>query len=447
MFSLKNQSITAITVSELNRYVRDLLEQSFGFMRVTGEISNLSTPSSGHCYFTLKDQQAQIRCAFFRQKRLGSRCRLANGKQMTVTAKVSLYSGRGDYQLLVEQVSDVGAGLLQQQFEELKHKLQRQGLFSEAHKKPLPHYPKKIAIISSEQAAALQDVFTVLARRYPIAEILFYPSAVQGSEAPCQLINAITLANQQQLADVIILTRGGGSLEDLWAFNDEQLAQSIYQSSIPIISAVGHEVDFTIADFVADQRAATPSAAAELVTPDQNNLRQQLDQTQQSLLFTLRRQLQHKQLLLSQLAKRLQHPAERYQQRTDHFLALKQRLFRAAQYRLETKSYQLNAAQQMLAQQSPQHLLKQHQQTLAWQHKLLCQQVQVTLNRQRTQLEKTVELLAALSPLATLKRGYSITYNQAGKAIDSCADLPIGEIITTQMAQGQIQSQIVRIKQ
>ena len=264
------------TVSQLNQAAKNLLEGSFPLIWISGEISNLSQPSSGHMYLTLKDEAAQVRCAMFRFRNSLLSFAPKNGMQVLARAKVSLYEGRGEFQLIIEHMEEAGDGLLRRKFDELKHRLAALGLFNHEHKKPLPALPQCIGVVTSATGAAIRDIISVLKRRMPAIPIMIYPAAVQGSEAAGQIVKAINLANQRQECDVLIVGRGSGSLEDLWPFNEEIVAHAIFNSEIPIISAVGHEIDYTIADFVADVRAATPSAAAELISPHQQELLQQV---------------------------------------------------------------------------------------------------------------------------------------------------------------------------
>ena len=273
---MQNSTSNIFTVTQLNYSVRHLLEVELGQIWLTGEISNFSQPVSGHWYLTLKDENAQVRCAMFKMKNLRVNFRPQNGMQVLVRASVSLYEPRGDYQLIIESMQMAGDGLLQQQFEGLKMKLAAQGLFAQEHKKPIPKFVKRVGIITSPSGAALQDILHILNRRDPSLQVVIYPTLVQGKEATQDIIDTIRLANQRKECDVLIVGRGGGSLEDLWCFNEEMVAYAIYQSELPIISAVGHETDVTIADFVADLRAPTPSAAAELVSRDQQEIVRQL---------------------------------------------------------------------------------------------------------------------------------------------------------------------------
>jgi exodeoxyribonuclease VII large subunit len=302
-----------LSVSDLNQQVRQLLEQSFAIIQVEGEISNFVCPSSGHWYFTLKDNRAQVRCALFRNRSRFLKYRPQNGDRVLLRAKVSLYEGRGEYQLIGEYLEAAGSGELQAAFEALKQKLQLEGLFDPKHKQTLPAIPQHIGVITSATGAAIQDILSVLKRRFPAIPISLYPAAVQGDGAPTQLIQALELANRSALCDVLILGRGGGSAEDLCAFNDEMLARKIFASTVPIVSAVGHEIDFSISDLVADVRAPTPSAAAELLSPDRDQLSQQFDIYHNRFSQLARQQLNQRQQQLEALRARLRHPGQRLQ--------------------------------------------------------------------------------------------------------------------------------------
>ena len=387
-------------VSELNEAARQLLENQFPHIVVEGEISNFSAPQSGHWYFSLKDSDAQVRCAMFRFQNRQIKAVIKDGMQVVVKAKVSLYPGRGDFQLIVSELQEQGYGALQRQFEALKAKLDKAGLFAAQHKKPLPSFCHRIAVITSDTGAALHDVLTTLQRRYALADVLLYPSAVQGKAATSALIHAIEQANQDNKADVILLVRGGGSLEDLWCFNEEAVAQAIFASQIPIVSGVGHEVDFTIADFVADHRCATPTAAAEWVTPNTDSLQQQCQHRQQQLQRSIETILRHHRIQIQHLDKQLQaqHP--------------KQRLQHMAQ--------QLDYLQQSL-------------QTL----------MTINCQKARNQFEQLVAKLHAFSPLQTLSRGYSISM-VAGKAITSISKAKAGDTLITTVSDGDIVSLIKR---
>ncbi|MDZ7770078.1 MAG: exodeoxyribonuclease VII large subunit [Woeseiaceae bacterium] len=301
----KGGTVGALTVSELNRQARQLLERGFATVQVEGELSNLARPASGHLYFTLKDSSAQIRCAYFRQRQRGPTIRLADGDQVLATGRVSIYEARGDYQLIVEQLEPAGEGELRRRFEALKKKLAAEGLFDEAIKQPLPALPRCIGVITSPAGAAIRDILSILKRRFPAIPVIIYPSAVQGAAAVPELLAALDSAVRRDECDVLIIGRGGGSLEDLWAFNDEGLARALHACPIPVVSAVGHEVDFTIADFVADLRAPTPSGAAEQVVPDQAAWQRSLQALAERLNAHIGRRLEARQQQLDWLAKRL----------------------------------------------------------------------------------------------------------------------------------------------
>ena len=386
-------------------------------------------PRSGHIYFTLKDSQAQVRAALFRNKRNYLRFTPENGMQVIVRARVTLYEPRGDYQLIVEQMEDAGEGALKRAYEKLKQKLYAKGLFAEEYKRALPDYPRCLAIITSPTGAALQDMLNVLQRRFPALPVIIYPSQVQGEAAAGELINALQQVQQQNMCDVIILGRGGGSIEDLWAFNNELLAQAIFDCKIPIISAVGHEVDFTICDFVADVRAATPSAAAELVSPDQDEWLSWLQGMEAKLQSLIQQQINLLKQRFSGLQKRLKHPGrylEEVSQRIDELsLRMEQQL--GLQLRLRQEILlRLNAR---LQQHSPVHRLNHQLERLAYLQQRLSQGLENKLNRDRQKLMSLARELDAFSPLATLGRGYSMVKNQQNQLIKSSRQLAAGELV------------------
>ncbi len=396
------------SVSELNQSVKQYLEQHFDRIWILGEISNLSTPRSGHIYFTLKDQQAQIRCAFFRRQQHRLNMTLEDGLMVLASARPSLYCERGDYQLLIEQIQLYGEGQLQQQYQQLKQKLQQQGLFDNQHKRPLPKWPKRLGLITSPTGAAIQDVLSILKRRFPLLPITLYASSVQGEQAAMQLIAAIEYANQDNRCDVLLLTRGGGAIEDLWPFNDEQLAHCIFNSNIPIISAVGHEIDFTIADFVADQRAPTPSAGAELLSPDQDQLQQQLDRFQQRIQHSMQQQLLRYQYLLKDKQSRLIHPRALIQQQKQQFIFAKQQLTQAMQYYVANKTHRVNTQRQRLLAFPWQKIQAHYQQILLQTTQRLKHSMRQQLEAKKQQLIQSSQQLHDISPLNTLKRGYAV---------------------------------------
>ncbi len=392
---------TVYTISQLNELIRTLLEDSFPPLWIEGEISNFSCPSSGHWYFSLKDNNAQVRCAMFagRNRTLGFKPN--NGMHVLLRGKVSLYAARGEYQIIADWIEETGDGALRRAYEILKAKLAAEGLFDPAHKKPLPVLSNCVGVITSPTGAAIRDILSVLKRRFPSISIIIYPTAVQGDNAAPQIVRAIQLANQRQECDVLILTRGGGSLEDLWSFNDENVARAIYASQIPLISAVGHEIDFIIADFVADQRAPTPSAAAELVSPDQLEWQQRLNKLNYNLMRYMQNifvQLQH---LLSSLSKRLRHPGQRIQDQMQRLDDLAQRLQSAQINFLQHKQAKINE-----------------------------------LNR----------ALQAISPIATLARGYAIvSLKNSTEILRDGKQVKIGDKVNARLSQGELECTVDEI--
>lgn len=389
------------TISRLNHTVKFLLENEFSEIWVEGEISNWVSAASGHCYFSLKDQEAQVRCAIFRNSALKLKFTPQHGVHVVAKARVSLYTARGDYQLIIDSMELQGEGQLQQKFLALKLKLDKAGLFDVAHKKPIPALARCIGVVTSAQGAAIHDILTVLKRRFPAIPVIVYPSLVQGDMAAAAIAYAIECANRHAMCDVLIVGRGGGSLEDLWPFNEEKVAYAIFNSRIPIISAVGHEVDVTIADLVADLRAPTPSAAAELVSPDREQWLARLTQYFTKLTRWIQHAFELKQQQVLWLSKRLQHPGKRleyYAQRLDELFA---RLFQAQRQFL--KHFQAE--------------LLRHSQTLH-----------------------------AVSPLATLARGYAIVETDSGVIVRRADELMVGETLTTRLAEGKVRSIVSSIE-
>jgi exodeoxyribonuclease VII large subunit len=389
------------SVSKLNREVRMLLESGVGQVWVQGEVSNLARPSSGHWYFSLKDRDAQLRCAMFRTR--NALCRFAprEGQAVIAFGRVSLYEPRGDYQLLIDRLDDAGAGALQRAFDELKARLAAEGLFAVERKRKLPLVPRRIGVITSPTGAAIRDVLHILARRFPAAAVLLYPVPVQGAAAAEGIVAALDLASARAECDVLILTRGGGSLEDLWAFNDERVARAIYRCAIPLVTGIGHEIDFTIADFVADVRAPTPSGAAELVAPDGGAWLHKLAQLGTRFVAGMRRQLQHENSRFAALMRRLQqaHPGVRlshYSQRLDE---LEGRLQFALQAGLAA------------------HVAR---------------------------LESAARALQGVSPLATLGRGFAvITRSADGALVTAATQLSVGETFDATLASGSLHAVVL----
>ncbi|ELB2887305.1 exodeoxyribonuclease VII large subunit [Vibrio parahaemolyticus] len=442
MLSKTNQNI--FTVSRLNAEVRLLLENEMGIVWLVGEISNFSAPVSGHWYLTLKDSRAQVKCAMFRGNNRRVTFKPANGNQVLVKARLSLYEPRGDYQLIIESMQPEGDGRLQQEFEELKMKLAAEGLFAQTNKLPLPEHPKRVGIITSKTGAALYDILDVLKRRDPSLPVVIYPTMVQGDDAAIQIAQAIGRANSRNECDVLIVGRGGGSLEDLWCFNNEILARTIAASQIPIISAVGHEVDMTIADFVADVRAPTPSAAAELVSRDNSHKDQSLVAKQHKLASTMRYYLAQQKQQSAQLLHRLerQHPSYQLQRQSQQLDELDMRLRRAMQRFIDTRQQAVERKHHRLQLNSPvKHLAQQKSRLERVEHKLL-DAMDRKLLTMRHQLAIAAEKLDTVSPLATLKRGYSITQTEQGKVVRSADDVKTGDLLVTRLANGEIHSTV-----
>ena len=396
------------TVSELNRDVRTLLETGFPLLWLEGEISNFSCPSSGHWYFTLKDDKAQVRCAMFKNKNKSTGFIPKQGDLVLVKARISLYEARGDYQLLIEEMEEAGHGALQRAFEALKKKLESEGLFNAAVKKTLPDYPKTIGVITSPSGAAIRDVLNVLQRRYPIADVLLYPVQVQGETAAQQIANAIQLANSDKRCDVLLLCRGGGSLEDLWSFNEEIVARAIFHCDLPIVCGVGHEIDFTIADFVADKRAPTPSAAAELITPNRDDLLAYLDAVNKLLVKTVKDKLVRQNQTLIQSAKRLKHPRQKLTELSQRLDDNELRLHQAFNHQLRYKKMALQHLQTTLKGLNPQQALLSSAQRLRYLQQSLVTKTEAVLKQKSHQLNAAGRALNSVSPLATLGRGYAI---------------------------------------
>lgn len=490
---MQNSTSNIFTVTQLNYSVRHLLEVELGQVWLTGEISNFSQPVSGHWYLTLKDENAQVRCAMFKMKNLRVNFRPQNGMQVLVRASVSLYEPRGDYQLIIESMQMAGDGLLQQQFEGLKMKLAAQGLFAQEHKKPIPKFVKRVGIITSPSGAALQDILHILNRRDPSLQVVIYPTLVQGKEATQDIIDTIRLANQRKECDVLIVGRGGGSLEDLWCFNEEMVAYAIYQSELPIISAVGHETDVTIADFVADLRAPTPSAAAELVSRDQQEIVRQLQhhlnivnlafdrlwaeklsrfqhlnlrlnaqspakqlellhfkltQIFDRLQGRLEQSLKLKEQKIAQLFLRVQakHPSRQLEMQKLHLTQQETRLCKQIEQLFNAKRQKFYFAKQRLDNSTLQHNISRQNQNLQQLSHSLTYLIEKQFTKQQQGFHALCTKLDGLSPLKILGRGYSITQNDQQHVITNTKQITKGDRITTQLVNGQILSEVIAIK-
>ncbi|MDG2948466.1 exodeoxyribonuclease VII large subunit [Bisgaard Taxon 10/6] len=437
------------SVSQLNHAAKMLLEGQLGLVWLTGEISNFSQPASGHWYLTLKDENSQVRAAMFRMKNMRVGFRPQNGMQVLVRAAVSLYEPRGDYQLIIESMHPAGEGLLQQQFEQLKMKLAAEGLFAQNLKKNLPHFCKTVGVITSPTGAALQDILHILKRRDPNLNVVIYPTAVQGKEAASEIVEMINLANIRCETDVLIVGRGGGSLEDLWCFNEEAVARAIFHSALPVISAVGHETDVTIADFVADVRAPTPSAAAELVSRNQDELLQQLNYKRQRLDMALDRiiSLQHQRLQRLILRLQNRHPQNRLHMQSQHTAQLARRLTTAMARLMEKNREKLTALSVRLHQNPLPYQLQKQRQYMEQLHARLNFAVKNNLSERQHKLANLCGKLDGLSPLKVLARGYSIAQNRQGVAVTSVSQVRLDEPLQTQVADGFIESRITKIKE
>ena len=433
----------ALTVSQLNRQAKSLLESHFDFVWVEGEISNFVCPSSGHWYFSLKDGRAQVRCAMFKNRNQRVKFTPQNGDAIRLRCRVSLYEGRGEFQLIVEHLEPAGAGALQAAFEKLKARLLAEGLFDPANKKPLPTSVSQLGIITSPTGAAIHDILTVLRRRCPSIAVSLLPVAVQGEGAAAQIAAAIERANRWQTEgkihlDALIVGRGGGSLEDLWAFNEEIVARAIAASDLPIVSAVGHEVDFSIADMVADHRAATPSAAAELLSPDQREWQQRLLNAERDLVRLIRRKLGDATLQLTHLRQRLKHPGAQLREQAQRLDDLEQRLLTAQKHLLQRQRSRLALLESRLSSHSPLPQLQQLQRdTRQWRQRLesaMRQRLQADARR----LGHLAQMLDSLSPLGTLQRGFAIVTDRHGKVLRDAGAVAVGDEVEARLAQGRL---------
>jgi exodeoxyribonuclease VII large subunit len=438
---------SVFTVTRLNQTVRQLLEREMGQVWISGEISNFSRPASGHWYFTLKDDGAQVRCAMFRNSNRRVTFRPEQGQQVLIRANITLYEPRGDYQIIAESMQPAGDGLLQQQFELLKQKLNDEGLFDPALKQALPTPAHRVGVVTSKSGAALHDILHVLKRRDPSLPVVIYPTAVQGAEAPAQIVRAIELANLRNECDVLIVGRGGGSLEDLWSFNDERVARAIFASRIPIVSAVGHETDVTIADFVADLRAPTPSAAAEIVSRNQQELLRQIQGQQRRLEMAMDYYLAGCARRFSMVNHRLQqqHPQLRLARQQTALIRLRQRMDGALEQQMKRANERQLRLVRRLDQQQPQpriHRAASRIQNLEYR---LSQTMSRRLSTTRERFGSALTHLEAVSPLATLARGYSVTSASDGKVLKQTAQVHAGDSLTTRLADGWVESQVTRI--
>jgi len=436
------------SVSRLNREVRLLVERGLGVLWVEGELSNFTQPPSGHWYFSLKDRNAQLHCAMFRLKNTLVGFVPRPGMQVLVRGRISVYEPRGEYQLIVEHLEEAGIGALKREFERLKNKLAAEGLFALERKRALPRFPRRIAVVTSPSGAALHDVLHILALRYPPAAVLIYPAAVQGTAAVPSLVAALGRASARAECDVLILARGGGSLEDLWAFNDERVARAIHACALPVVSGVGHEIDFTIADLVADARAPTPSAAAQLVTPDRQALLDGLTSRAQRLDALMRAGLRTHGARLTATERRLgvAHPGVRLEQQAQRLDDLTQRLTGALQVRLHRDRGSLSERFARLTHATPEHLIREYRLRHQDLHGRLRHAARGDVARAEHRLALAERALNAVSPLGTLARGFAIVKRADGSIVTDAATLAVGEAIEARLARGSLTARVATTK-
>ena len=444
-FTTEKQNEVAFSVSQLNRQIQSLLEASLPWVLVEGEISNLARPGSGHWYFSLKDSKAQIRCAMFKNRNNAVRFQPKDGDQVKLRAKVTFYGPRGDCQLTVESMESGGEGALQQAYERLKAQLEAEGLFKQEHKKALPVTPERVAIITSPIGAAVRDMISAFKRRFPLPELTIIPSLVQGQGAAKNLTKQLIRMDSSDHFDAIIIGRGGGSLEDLYSFNDETLARAIFNAKTPIISAVGHEVDFTIADFVADVRAATPTAAAELLSPDSEQLIRQIQSQENSLTLSFERHLQTQQQKLDHLIQRMRHPSERIQIQQDKLSQLERRLVQSIQARISNQKIQFEHAKVRLSRSSPEQSILTKQQQLEDYQRRLSMALKQNLEQKSQTFASLMEKLNLVSPLQILSRGYAIASNEDG-VVKSIKQSKKGEKIKVRVEDGELNCEVISKK-
>lgn len=434
-----------LTPFQLNALARDLLEGSFPMVWVEGEIGNLSRPASGHLYFTLKDDRAQVRCALFRNKAMYLRFAPRDGSKVQVRGRLTLYEARGDYQLVLDHMEEAGEGALRQALEALKRKLQAEGLFDSERKRTLPALPRRLGVITSPSGAAVRDVLSVLQRRFPMLDVDVLPVPVQGEGAAAQIVRMLQQAQNSGRYDVLLITRGGGSLEDLWCFNDEALARAVAASNVPVVSAVGHEIDTTLVDYAADLRAATPSAAAELLVPEREALRQALTASQAVLQRAFERRLQDRQQRLdrARLLLDAQRPAAKLQRQAERLNALGARLPPILRSLLAARHARLREASLRLSHQHPGTSIRQHHEHLRqWQHQSL-QALRRRLELATQQLRQSARALNAVNPLATLDRGYAIVRDAEGQVLTKAAQASVGDHLDARLAEGHLRLQVL----
>jgi exodeoxyribonuclease VII large subunit len=448
-FDLFEPTRVVYSVSRLNREARFVLNELFGTLWIEGEISNFAAPSSGHLYFTLKDAEAQVRCAMFKPQARFLPFKPKNGDLVLAKAEVGLYEPRGEFQLIVESLEPAGDGALLRAFEALKQRLAAEGLFDAEKKKPIPALPECIGVITSPTGAAIRDILTVLRRRFPAIPVVVFPVKVQGSEAKGEIVRALEKADRLKLCDVLILARGGGALEDLWSFNEEAVARAIHACDIPVISAIGHEIDFTVADFVADLRAPTPSAAAEAASPDGAAWLERFENLEQAMASALRRRLSLAERTLQFFDKRLQQlqPETRLNTQAQRLDELELRLRRALLHQLARQENRLQAQTAKLMRHRPDSRFALLDARLEQCGRRLHSALQYRIESFGHSLSAASQQLHALSPLATLARGYSLTTRaDDGALLHSCRDVAPGSRIETRLGDGRVLSTVAAIQ-
>jgi exodeoxyribonuclease VII large subunit len=444
---LTTHSVNIQSVSELTKSIRGLLETQFPFVTVVGEISNLRKPYSGHLYFTLKDSDAQLRAVLFKQQQRYLDITPEDGLEVICRGRITLYEPRGEYQLLVDSIESLGAGQLQIAFDQLKSSLAKEGLFEQSAKLPLPFLPNKVSLITSPGGAAVHDFLQMAENRYPGLPIEVIPTRVQGEFAAGEIVEALTFLNQRKGTDIIILCRGGGSLEDLWAFNEEMVARAIYASEIPVVSAIGHEIDFTISDFVADFRAATPTAAAEAVIPDKHTLLARISRANHALGSNLGRVIDRYRYQINTQERILGDPSILLTNCALKLRNITTELGHSLKTRLNAKRHELKLHEDSLMEANPGRILTLKKQRIDELFKLSQLLIRLKIEKERDKLGKAAALLDAVSPLAVLGRGYSITLGGTDrKAIRDSHELSVGEEIEVILDSGGFEAEVTKIR-
>ena len=432
-----------ISVSEINRRAKSILEENFPFVWIQGEVSNFFSAASGHWYFSLKDESSEIRCAMFANKSHRITFEPKDGDHLVLNGTLSIFEGRGQYQIIVEHIELAGEGALLKAFEELKKKLLTEGLFDDSLKKKLPSYPRSIAVVTSPDGAVIQDIINVLSRRSPFFDLTVVPSLVQGEKAAPLICEALNKASNLENIDLIILARGGGSIEDLWAFNNEEVARAIVNCPIPLVSAVGHETDFTISDFVADIRAPTPSIAAEIISQPYSELKETLEGYQSYLLKSVESQFDSQRTRITNLIKRIRHPGDKLREIGQKVDYLETALIQEMHQKVSFKKNQLNLTQLSLQQNSPQNKVKEAKVYLQNASKDLLKAFKLKIERKRKLLGELVATIEAVSPLSVLARGYSIiSIEPEGKILSSSNQVKIGQTISAVLNKGSIKAEV-----